>query len=246
MADSAPVTPPIAPAPKTGAGTPSMQGVTKPEQGEVPATGQGTPPGVVTLEHKDDQTIKATNEHAIRTGPTIVTSKTDSPFKVKQRSLEVELKALSDNRTRQAVEHRATINMQLEELRTIEAQRFSGANPRTPRGNLLRADQAQQEHPDLHLRYVNESIQGRADLLQSIGWQRLGGQGGDTVLWGIPREKWAEGERLKRADTERGLRKATSGSKDSNIEELQRHFDKEGVNVDVREVFGNARSRGDE
>jgi hypothetical protein len=273
VADNKPTTnPPVAPAPKSEAATPSMQGVTKPGQGAVPETpgtgsqvvgpagaqpldaGRGQPSVVeavkageipATLTSKDDTTTKAQGTQSVRTGPAIQTSKTESPYKVRARALEAELKGLSDSQTRAGVERRAIIRSQLDELAAIEGRRYGGANIRTPRGNLLHAGAVQEANPDLHLRYVNESIPGRADMLQSMGYQRLGTPGGDTVLWGIPREQWAKNEIGKRQETERGLRRATTGAREAALEEIQKDFDARGINVNAREVFGNASGRDD-
>jgi len=127
----------------------------------------------------------------------------------------------------------------LQELKDAEA-RFgsSGLSPLTPRANLLVADAVQAEFPDDHLRWVNETIPGRPEYLQSIGYERVPGarRGGDMVLWKIPRSKWAEGVAARDAQTEKMLRKATTSSREENVAELQSFFDRHGVNVDVEKI----------
>lgn len=209
--------PPLSPAHESTAANPSTEGVRKPGQGEVPPSIQGVP---VTE----------------KTAPGVVTSKSESPFKLRQKELEKQLKAQSDDRSRAAAGERAQIRAQIEELELLDARRGQGANPRTPRGNLLMADAMQEAYPDLHLRFVNEVIPGRPELLASVGYKRLGNPGGDLVLWGMPREQWVKGEMAKREETERNLRLATSGAKADAIQKLQKAFDEAGINYNARDL----------
>jgi hypothetical protein len=157
--------------------------------------------------------------------------------------MESELKGISDQKSRSAAAARATIASQLAELRDLEAKREAGANIRTPRGNLLMAGAVQEQYPDDHLRWVNTAIEGRVDLLTALGYEPVSDAPtrGSMRLYKIPREQWAKGEIAKSSETERGLRVATGANRDDMLQELQRHFDKEGVKVDVQEVFYGTR-----
>lgn len=165
---------------------------------------------------------------------------TNNPFRVRRKQLEAQLKQQEQDKSRHAAHAKATTAAMLAELKDQEA-RFgqSGLSPLTPRGNLLVAGEIAAQYPDDHLRWVNETIPGRAALLQSMGYERVPGQvkGGDTVLWKIPREKWASGEVAKNVQTEKMLRKATSQNRDDTVQELQTFFDQHGVNIDVDKFF---------
>jgi hypothetical protein len=264
MADEPKVNPPAAPAPPTTGATPSLQGVTKPGQGTVPQTpGTGpaapVPPqnigaaniaavsprpepapkaGDASLVNKNTSNAAGTEQNTARTAPAV---STDTPFRRRRRQLEQELKNLDDNRSHRNSIARSTVAAQLAELKDIEArqQGRNGLNDLTPAGNLLMVDGSiHEQYPDDHLRWVNETIQGRAAMLQSKGYERVPGQvaGGDMVLWKVPREQWARTFAVKQEQTERGLRKATSGSRDDQVQELQKFFDQHGVNLDANKI----------
>ena len=255
-----PVNPPVAAAPKSGAATPSLQGVTKPVQGNVPqtpGTGSTAPqniglaniakvspandpvsPGDATLTNSSETGAQGSEQGLAKTGPAI---STDSPFRKRIRALEAELKGASDSRSQRDSLARATVAAQLAELKDIEArQGNSGLNDLTPVGNLLMVSGSiHEQYPDDHLRWVNETIPGRAAMLQTKCYTRVEGQiqGGDTVLWRIPRAKWARNFATKQEQTERGLRKATSGSRDDQVQELQKLFDREGLKIDANKLL---------
>lgn len=163
-----------------------------------------------------------------------------NPFTVRRRQLEQQLKAQDQDKSRNGAHARATTSAMLAELKDSEA-RFgqSGLSPLTPRGNLLLAGDIQAQYPDDHLRWVNESAPGRAELLKSMGYEPIPGQrrGGDLVLYKIPREKWASGEAAKQAQTDRTLRRATEGNRDEMVQELQRFLDQHQVNLDANKMI---------
>jgi hypothetical protein len=166
---------------------------------------------------------------------------TDSPIRKRRRALEAELKSMQEDNSRRSQHARATTAAMLAELKDIEAkQGHSGLNELTPVGNLLVVDGAvHEQYPDDHLRWVNETIPGRAAYLKSIGYERVPDQiaGGDTVLWKVPREHWAGRAQGKIDRTDRDLRRATSASKEEQSSRLQEFFDKHGVDVDVRRMI---------
>lgn len=167
-------------------------------------------------------------------------TKSDNPFTVRRRQLEQQLKQQDQDKSRHAAHARATTQAMLAELKDSEA-RFgqSGLSPLTPRGNLLQAGAIQAEYPDDHLRWVNETVPGRAELLKSIGYEPVPGQrrGGDLVLYKIPREKWASGEAAKQIETDKQIRKATTSSRDDMVQEFQRFLDQHQVNLDADKMI---------
>lgn len=166
---------------------------------------------------------------------------TESPFRVRIRTLEKEMKLKSDEQTKSNAIARETTKLMLEELRRIErGAGHSRLNPLTPRGNLLVIPQEiLDENPDHHLRGVNERIDGRAEFLKAEGYERVPGDKriGDLVLWRIPREKWAKSQAQKNIKTDRDLRRATTASREEQTARLQEYFEKEGVDVDVRQLM---------
>lgn len=168
---------------------------------------------------------------------------TDTPIRKRRRALEAELKNLQENKSRANQKARAVTATMLAELKDIEARQHGGLNELTPVGNLLALDAAMHEqYPDDHLRWINETIPGRAALLKSLGYERVPDQvaGGDTVLWKIPRNKYAERAVTKQVQTDRNLAKATGQSRDEVVHELQTFFDKHGINVDANKYIINA------
>jgi hypothetical protein len=237
-----PITPAAAANPPAGA----VPAGAAPEAALSPADPKATPPGDATAtETQKPQPVKTA---LAETQPSVANKapagSTDNPFRVRRRALEEQLKSQENDKSRHAAHSRATTQAMLAELKDNEARHgHSGLSPLTPRGNLLQAGAIQAQFPADHLRWVNETIPGRAALLTSLGYERVPGSivGGDTVLWKIPREKWASGEATKQAETDRMLRKATSRNRDETVHELQAFFDKHGVNVDVDRIV----SRGD-
>lgn len=165
---------------------------------------------------------------------------TDNPFRVRRKQLEQQLQQQEQDKSRHAAHARATTAAMLAELKDQEA-RFghSGLSPLTPRGNLLLAGAIAAEYPDDHLRWVNETVPGRSELLKSMGYEPVPGQrrGGDLVLYKIPREKWASGEAAKQAQTDRMLKKATSQSRDDMVQEFQQFLDQHNVNLDADKMI---------
>lgn len=165
---------------------------------------------------------------------------TDNPFRVRRKQLEEQLKQQDQDKSRNAAHARATTQAMLAELKDQEA-RFghSGLSPLTPRGNLLQAGAIQAQYPDDHLRWVNESAPGRAELLKSMGYEPVPGQrrGGDLVLYKIPRDKWASGEAAKQIETDKQIRRATETSRDDMVQEFQRFLDEHHVNLDANKMI---------
>ena len=179
--------------------------------------------------------IGASNVQA--TAPTGAPAVQTGTFTQKRKDLEAQLKQLDDNKSTQNQRARAMVRAQLNELRDMEV-RSKGFHELTPIGNMLAVDASVLEaNPDHHLRWVNETIPGRAALLRAKGYERVEDQtpGGDMVLWRIPREKWAEGVATKEAQTSAQLKKA-SGNRDDLVQELQTFFDKHNVKVDANDL----------
>lgn len=224
-------TPPKAatPAQPTVAPKPTAQ----PAQTPTAAAGAGTPA---------PQTAGVPTEKGV--SPTVATAapavRTENPFRVRRKQLEEQLKQQELDKSRHAAHAKSTTQAMLSELKDQEA-RFgqSGLSPLTPRGNLLLAGSIAAEYPDDHLRWVNESVPGRGELLRSMGYEPIPGQrrGGDLVLYKIPREKWASGEVAKQEQTDRTLRRATTQSRDDMVQEFQSFLDKHQINIDADKMI---------
>lgn len=166
---------------------------------------------------------------------------TDSPIRVKRRELEAQLKAQEAETSNKNQRARSTTKAMLEELKRIEkGMGHSRLHEMTPTGNLfVIPDEMYEKYPDHSFRFVNETIPGRQQLLQSHGYERVPGEvkGGDQVLWMVPRARRAEREAIKNEQTDRNLRMATSGSREEQTAKLQEYFDKQNLDVDVRRLI---------
>lgn len=230
MADSKPGTPntmPASAADVKGAAPPPIAPTNPPANApDMPAK----PPTAGDIGGANIQAVTQTGQApAVHTGP--ITKKI--------KDLEESLKQLDDARSVANARARATTRAQLAELKDIEARQKGGLNELTPVGNLLSVDAAiHEQYPDDHLRWVNETMPGRAALLTAKGYTRVPGQiaGGDNVLWKIPRNKWAEGVSTKQAMTDAQLRKAGNQNRDDVVQELQTFFDKHGVKIDANDL----------
>ncbi len=207
----------------------------------VPVVGSGTTLTTESLEHT------AANERQ-RSSSSIQTSKTESPYKARMRDLEQQLKASSDDKSKRAVTARANMQTQLDELKRLESQRFSGGNINMPRGMLFAAPEAQEKNADYHLRWVNVNQAGRGEAVQALGYERVpesdgGMQRGDLALFRIPREAHARGEIVKRDRTRQQLESVNKDADklaDQVIEELERR----GYNMSKKSFMSTSPDEG--
>lgn len=126
-----------------------------------------------------------------------------SPFVVKARQLERELRSTEGRRSGFAEKQ-----AMLDDLKQMEARREAGADSRLPMTEILRAPimNAAEHNPDLVYRWIDESRAGRVDIVKAKGYRKIGdaeggGKVGTLALYGVPRERYGELEAAKRSQT---------------------------------------------
>lgn len=136
-----------------------------------------------------------------------------SPFVIRARELEKQLENEVERKGKEKSARRHAIEAQLADLQHIEGLRHSGANPRAPMGELQRRAivNASEQNPDMYIRFIDESKEGRVDYVQQLGYVKIsdtagGKQLGKSALYGIPRERRGELEASKRMRTASQLR----------------------------------------
>lgn len=172
--------------------------------------------------------------------PAIKTSKTDSFESRKMAQLEGDLinaEKLEGTRRLQAV---ATLRAQMRELRERESKRFSGADIRTPRGNMLHAEEAVAKRPEFHYRYINISAVGKAENAQALGYEKVpdseGGKTlGDLALFRVSLERHAEMVGAKDVETRRKIDRVKDDLR-GEVKEMAAFLRRKGVDIDERRL----------
>lgn len=157
-----------------------------------------------------------------------------SPFVIRAKALEAQLGAEAERTGKEKSLRRHAIEAQLADLAHVEGMRHSGANPRAPMGELQRRAivEASLENPELYVRFIDESKEGRVDYVQQLGYVKLtheqkGKQLGKSALYGIPRERRGELEAVKRMRTSSQLRSYKSEMEETTervLEEINRTY----------------------
>jgi hypothetical protein len=134
------------------------------------------------------------------------------------------------------LQERARLRAQIRELKERENRTYSGADIRTPRGNILHAEEAISKRPEFHYRFVNVSAPGKAANAQAIGYEKVseeeGGKTlGDLVLFRIPLEKRADRVASQERQTKDDIKKVTEDLR-GEVREMARFMKKKGIDID--------------
>lgn len=150
---------------------------------------------------------------------------------------------IEDLKAKQAEGSTVTAAEVKKKLERIEAKEIFGAPSRLPKEMMLDASDAQEKHPDLHLRFVNIKDPNKAAGRLAEGYRRLsdeeGGRhlGDELALFGISREVVERKREIQRQRNEMLLtqyKHEMEGAVEAVARELR---DRHGVNVDTDRLF---------
>jgi hypothetical protein len=169
------------------------------------------------------------------TSPAVHTDSRTSFYKQKIAELErqaIEAEQLEGTRRLQA---KAQIRAQIRELRERENRRFSGADPRTPRGSILHAEEAISKRPEFHYRFININAPGKADNAKALGYEKVpedeGGKTlGDLALFRIPFERRAERVAGQEKETQDKIKRFSDDMK-GEVREMAKFLRRRGVDI---------------